>query len=72
MGKIIEEKISEIVSSVLTDYNNGRVIDRCDLFCRPDTAVINDIIHKLLMIIYPGYFLIKPIASMQSIISFLY
>ncbi|MDD6070767.1 MAG: serine acetyltransferase [Clostridiales bacterium] len=59
MGKIIEEKISEIVSSVLTDYNNGRVIDRCDLFSRPDTAVVNDIIHKLLMIIYPGYFFDK-------------
>lgn len=59
MGKIIEDRISEIVSSVLRDYNNGRVIDRCDLFCRPDTNVINDIIHKLLMIIYPGYFFDK-------------
>lgn len=59
MGKLIEKKISEIVSSVLTDYENGRVIDKCDLFCRPDSAVINDIIQKLLMIIYPGYFFDK-------------
>lgn len=59
MGKLIEDKIGDIVDSVLTDYENGRVIDRRDLFCRPDTAAINDIIHKLLMIIYPGYFFDK-------------
>ena len=32
MGKLIEKKINEIVSSVLTDYENGRVIDPAEMF----------------------------------------
>lgn len=56
MEHIIEGKINGIVKEILADYQNDRAIDRIDLFCQPDQDVVTDIIHKLLKIIYPGYY----------------
>lgn len=56
MGHIIENEIDGVVKAILADYQNDRVIDRIDLFCQPDKEVVYDIIHKLLKIIYPGYY----------------
>ncbi len=56
MGNVIENEINGIVSDILEDYNHGRAIDKIELFQQPDKDIIVDIIHKLLKIVYPGYF----------------
>ena len=53
---LIEEKIEGIVDTILNDYNGDRDIDKIDLFSNPDKAVITDMIHKLLRIVYPGFY----------------
>ncbi len=52
----IEERIEDVVESILKDYQGGRDIDKIDLFRHPDKAVITDMIYKLLRIVYPGYY----------------
>jgi serine O-acetyltransferase len=52
----IEEKIEKVVDSILEDYGRGRIIDKIDLFRRPDRDVIIDIIKKLRRIVFPGYY----------------
>ena len=52
----IEQRIEGVVASILEDYRYDRDIDKIDLFRHPDKAVITDMIHKLLRIVYPGYF----------------
>jgi serine O-acetyltransferase len=52
----IEERIEQVVDSILDDYGRGRVIDQMDLFRRPDRDVIIDIIKKLRRIVFPGYY----------------
>lgn len=56
MGSVIESEINGIVSEILEDYKNERFIDKIELFHQPDKDVIVDIVHKLLKIVYPGYF----------------
>ena len=52
----IEEQMQTIVDTILADYQQGRDIDKIDLFRHPDKAVITDMIHKLCQIVYPGYY----------------
>ncbi len=51
----IEKQIESIVDTILLDYQNGRDIDRLELYQHPDKEVIIDMIAKLLRIVYPGY-----------------
>lgn len=51
----IAEKIEGVVSLILTDYGNGRDIDKVELFRQPDKDAVIDIVHKLQRIVYPGY-----------------
>jgi len=51
----IEQKIESVVDSILLDYQNGRAIDRLEVYRHPDKDVIIDMIGKLLRIVYPGY-----------------
>jgi serine O-acetyltransferase len=51
----IEERIEGVVDSILSDYAQGRDIDKIDLRQHPDKDVITDMIRKLLRIVYPGY-----------------
>ena len=53
---LIEEKIEGIVDAILSDYEGDRDIDKIDLFSHPDKAIITDMIHKLLRIVYPGFY----------------
>ena len=55
----IEQRIEGIVESILTDYLQGRDIDRIEPFRHPDKDVIIDILDKLRRIVFPGYFLDK-------------
>ena len=52
----IEQRIEQVVDSILGDYGQGRDIDRIELRQYPDKAVITDIIEKLLRIVYPGFY----------------
>ena len=52
----IEQRIEAVVSTILADYGNGRDIDKTDVRCHPDKAVIIDMIDKLMRIVYPGAF----------------
>ncbi len=51
----IEQQIGSVVDSILCDYSGGRDIDRLELYTHPDKAVIQQIISKLLRLVYPGY-----------------
>ena len=52
----IEQQIETVVGTILEDYGRGRDIDKMDVRCHPDKAVIIDMIDKLMRIIYPGAF----------------
>ena len=52
----IHEKISAITEMLMEDYSKGRVIDEIKTFDYPDKNVIIDILEKLKIIIYPGYY----------------
>lgn len=52
----IENRIDQVVDSILEDYRSGRDIDRLEQLRCPDRDVIIDIIEKLRRIIFPGYF----------------
>lgn len=56
MPNIIEQEIGTIVSDILKDYKEERSIDKLDLFDQPQKKIVIEIVHKLLKIIYPGYF----------------
>ncbi|MCI5856253.1 MAG: serine acetyltransferase [Agathobacter sp.] len=51
-----ETEINEIVNTILADYKEERITNRVDLFDQPDTLVVQDILTKMMKIVYPGYF----------------
>ncbi len=51
----IEQRIENLVDSILSDYRQGRDIDRTVSYRHPDKYVIIDMTRKLLRLIYPGY-----------------
>lgn len=54
--KQIEDRINGVVRDLLSDYENGRVIDEVKSFDHPDKDVIIEIINSIRRIIFPGYF----------------
>ena len=52
----IEQRIEQVVDTILEDYKHDRDIDKMDLFRHPDKEIIIDIINKLRRILFPGYF----------------
>ncbi|SDY32971.1 serine O-acetyltransferase EpsC [Lachnobacterium bovis] len=53
-----EEKdvVRNIVENILSDYKNGRDIDKLTVFHQPDKEAIIDIVTKLMRIFFPGYY----------------
>ena len=49
-------KVDCIVCEILADYDNDRAIDEMAFFGQPDQDVIIDVLKKLMMIIYPGFY----------------
>lgn len=49
-------KIESIISSILDDYKDEKAINKLDVFEQPEKEAINEIIEKMLRIIFPGYF----------------
>ena len=56
MSELVKNEIDEIVSNILEDYTDDRVINQVELFQQPDTERIVDLLEKLLKIVYPGFF----------------
>lgn len=56
MGKLNEDRVNQIVQTILEDYEDSRTINKTDLGNQPDKEAVIDIIDKLLKILYPGYF----------------
>lgn len=50
------KEINKIVSKILEDYQGDRDIDHVEVFDQPDTKMVQEMISKLLTIIYPGFF----------------
>jgi len=55
-NKDFESRIQHISEMILEDYGGNRVIDRMELFTQPDRQIIEELIGKLLRLVYPGYF----------------
>ncbi|MBQ8979753.1 MAG: serine acetyltransferase [Oscillospiraceae bacterium] len=49
-------KLEKVVENIISDYSNGRDIDRYEGFVQPDKEVIIRIIGQLQNIIFPGFF----------------
>ena len=56
MAMTFETEINEIVNTILEDYKEERITNRVALFDQPDTLVVQDILTKMMKIVYPGYF----------------
>ena len=56
MSKDIQSRISDITQMLMDDYTKGRVIDEIKNFDYPDKRIIVDILEKLKIVIYPGYY----------------
>ena len=51
-----ESRIQALADRLLDDYGNERFIDRLEMFTQPDRHVIEELIGKLLRLVFPGYF----------------
>ncbi len=51
-----EERIQALTDTILSDYGNERVIDRLEMFTQPDRQIIEELIGKLLRLVFPGYY----------------
>ena len=52
----IQHKITDLTDKLMDDYGKGRVIDEIKMFAYPDKNIIIDILEKLRIVIYPGYY----------------
>lgn len=52
----LENRINDLVTNLLNDYNQERTIDKINTFDHPDKEAIIEILDKLRKIIYPGYY----------------
>ncbi len=56
MADNIQNQINNLVEKLTDDYGKGRTIDEIKMFEYPDKGVVIDILEKLKIIIYPGYY----------------
>ena len=49
-------RIQGLTELIISDYGRERVIDRLEMFTQPDRQVIEELIGKLLRLVFPGYF----------------
>lgn len=56
MKDVIGDNMGHIMDVVMSDYANGRDIDRMDIGNVPDRDAVIDIIRKMLRIVFPGYY----------------
>ncbi len=51
-----DKEIKDLAEQILTDYDNGRAIDKMELYNQPDKDAIVEILDKLISILLPGYY----------------
>ncbi len=51
----LEKQAQDLVETILADYDQGRDIDRQDIFSLPDRDVVMELTTKLRRIVFPGY-----------------
>ena len=51
-----EDRVRSLSEAILRDYENGRVIDRLEMFTQPDRKVVCELIGKLQKLVFPGYY----------------
>ena len=51
-----KEMIEGLVSQILDDYHDDKIINQQALFSQPDKEAVCDLLSKLIKIMYPGYF----------------
>ena len=51
-----EAKVERILNMLKADYAGRKSIDKINIFNKPDKAIVVDIVHRLLQIVFPGYF----------------
>ena len=56
MADSIQNQINNLVARLTDDYEKGRTIDEIKMFEYPDKGVVIDILEKLKIVIYPGYY----------------
>ena len=54
--KAMSSRIQNLTELIIEDYGKERVIDRLEMFTQPDRQVIEELIGKLLRLVYPGFF----------------
>ena len=54
--RTIDASIARLTDALLSDYQQGRAIDRIEIFSQPDREVIISLIGKIKRLIFPGYF----------------
>ena len=52
----MEKKIHAVVTKILEDYKKERSIDKLDLANQPQKEGIIQLLHKIIRLVYPGYF----------------
>lgn len=56
MSDNIQSQITKLVEKLTDDYSKGRTIDEIKMFEYPDKKIVIDILEKLKLVIYPGYY----------------
>lgn len=56
MADTIAQKINALTDSLMKDYEKGRTIDEIKMFEYPDKDIVIDILEKIKIVIYPGYY----------------
>ncbi len=51
-----EDKVKDMIASIVSDYKKGRDIDKTAVYEQPDQETVIAIVRKMLRIIYPGYY----------------
>lgn len=49
-------KIDKLVSEIIKDYQDDKVINQQVNFIQPDSDIVKDLLGKLIRIMYPGYY----------------
>lgn len=50
-----KEMIEGLVSQILDDYHDDKIINQQALFSQPDKEAVCDLLSKLIKIMYPGF-----------------
>ena len=52
----LSSRIAGLSEQIISDYAENRVIDQLEMFTQPDRRVIEELIAKLLRIVFPGFY----------------